>query len=52
MKMILNLKPNYKESKEERRTRVQQDKASQSNVYANKKAYKRHSKHREIYDYE
>ena len=41
MKTItLKIKPSRKETKEERKARVQNDTANRCNVYANKKAYK------------
>ena len=53
MKTItLNLKPSRKETQEQRKARVQQDTANRSNVFANKKAYKRHKKHKGGNDYE
>ena len=52
MKMTLKIKASRKETQEERKARVQNDTANRSNVYANKKAYKRHSKHKGGNDYE
>ena len=53
MKTItLKIKPSRKETKEQRKARVQQDTANRCNVYANKKAYKRHKKHKGGNDYE
>ena len=50
--MTLQIKASRKETQEERKTRVQNDNANRSNVYANKKAYKRHNKHKGGNDYE
>ena len=51
-KITLQIKPSRKETQEERKARVQNDNANRSNVYANKKAYKRHAKHKGGNDYE
>ena len=48
-KITITIKPNYKETKEERLARVRNDTANRSNVYANKKAYSRKCKHRPQY---
>ena len=50
--MTLQIKTSRKETQEERKARVQNDTANRSNVYANKKAYKRHKKHKGGNDYE
>ena len=50
--MTLQIKTSRKETQEERKARVQNDNANRSNVYANKKAYKRHKKHKGGNDYE
>ncbi len=50
--MTLQIKASRKETQEERKARVQNDNANRSNVYANKKAYKRHQKHKGGNDYE
>jgi hypothetical protein len=50
--MTLKIKPSRKETQEERKARVRNDIANRSNVYANKKAYKRHQKHKGGNDYE
>ena len=50
--MTLQIKASRKETQEERKARVQNDTANRSNVYANKKAYKRHQKHKGGNDYE
>lgn len=53
MKAItLKIKVNRKETQEERKARVQNDCVNRSNVFANKKAYKRHQKHKGGNDYE
>lgn len=53
MKTItLKIKASRKETQEERKARVQNDTANRSNVFANKKAYKRHNKHKGGNDYE
>lgn len=52
MKVItLKIKPSRKETQEERKERVRND-TNRANVYANRKAYKRHSKHKGGNDYE
>jgi hypothetical protein len=51
-KIILQIKASRKETQEERKARVQNDTANRCNVYANKKAYKRHQKHKGGNDYE
>ena len=51
-KITLQIKASRKETQEERKARVQNDTANRSNVYANKKAYKRHQKHKGGNDYE
>ena len=50
-KIILQIKASRKETQEERKERVQND-TNRANVYANKKAYKRHQKHKGGNDYE
>ena len=50
--MTLQIKASRKETQEERKARVQNDTANRCNVYANKKAYKRHNKHKGGNDYE
>ena len=50
--MTLKIKPSRKETQEERKARVQNDTANRSNIFANKKAYKRHNKHKGGNDYE
>lgn len=45
MKITLKIKPSRKETQEERKARVRND-TNRANVYANKKAYKRHQKHK------
>ena len=52
MKITLKIKPSRKETQEERKERVQQDTANRCNVYENKRAYKRHQKHKGGNDYE
>ena len=49
--MTLKIKPSRKETQEERKERVRND-TNRANVYANKKAYKRHKKHKGGNDYE
>ena len=49
--MTLNIKPSRKETQEERKARVRND-TNRANIYANKKAYKRHNKHKGGNDYE
>ena len=49
--MTLKIKPSRKETQEERKARVRND-TNRANVYANKKAYKRHKKHKGGNDYE
>lgn len=44
--MTLKIKPSRKETQEERKKRVRNDTANRSNVYTNKKEYKRHKKHK------
>ena len=51
MKITLKIKPSRKETQEERKERVRND-TNRSNVFANKKAYKRHKKHKGGNDYE
>jgi hypothetical protein len=52
MKVItLKIKPSRKETQEERKERVRND-TNRANVYANRKAYKRHQKHKGGNDYE
>ena len=51
MKITLQIKPSRKETQEERKERVRND-TNRANVYANKKAYKRHNKHKGGNDYE
>jgi hypothetical protein len=50
--MTLQIKASRKETQEERKARVSNDNANRCNVYANKKAYKRHKKHKGGNDYE
>lgn len=50
--MTLQIKASRKETQEERKARVQNDTANRSNVWQNKKAYKRHNKHKGGNDYE
>jgi len=45
MKITLKIKPSRKETQEERKERVRNE-TNRANVYANKKAYKRHQKHK------
>lgn len=53
MKVLFVLKArDRKETQEERKKRVQNDVVNRSNVFANKKAYKRHNKHKGGNDYE
>lgn len=49
--MTLKIKPSRKETQEERKERVRND-TNRANVYTNKKAYKRHQKHKGGNDYE
>lgn len=51
-KITLQIKASRKETQEERKARVQNDTANRSNIYANKKAYKRHQKHKGGNDHE
>lgn len=51
MKITLKIKPSRKETQEERKERVRND-TNRANVYANKKAYKRHQKHKGGNDHE
>jgi hypothetical protein len=50
--MTLQIKASRKETQEERKARVRNDNANRCNVFANKKAYKRHQKHKGGNDYE
>lgn len=47
--MIITVKPNYKETKEQRLERVRNSTANRSCVHASKKAYKRQDKHKQQY---
>jgi len=49
--MSFKIKASRKETQEERKERVRND-TNRANVYANKKAYKRHAKHKGGNDYE
>ena len=51
-KITLKIKASGKETQEQRKERVQNDTANRSNVWQNKKAYKRHNKHKGGNDYE
>ena len=51
-KITLKIKASGKETQEQRKARVQNDTANRSNVWQNKKAYKRHNKHKGGNDYE
>ena len=51
-KLTLTIKPSGKETQEQRKERVQNDTANRCNVWQNKKAYKRHKKHKGGNDYE
>ena len=51
-KLTLTIKLRTKETQEERKARVQNDTANHSNVFENKKTYKRHKKHKGGNDYE
>ena len=48
--MSFKIKASGKETQEERKERVRND-TNRANVYANKKAYKRHQKHKGGNDY-
>jgi hypothetical protein len=48
--MTITIKPNYKETREQRLERVRNDTANRSCVHASKKAYKRQDKHKQQYD--
>ena len=47
--LILTIKPNRKETKEQRLERVRNDNVNRSCVHASKKAYKRQDKHKQQY---